>query len=592
MTKKRYVVKTVPMIHFPTLPGDLAALPAKLQRLVRMQSRRRWISRLSLRIFAVNVMALVVLAGGLLYLSRYQQELIAGELDSLERQAQIYAGAVAEAAREPSPITTPDPSMGILVRDSLSWKRTRNMVRRLGETTVNRIRVFNDQGHLMGDSDVLSGAGGMIRAVRLPPQGIRQNWSLDTEKIADTLIDLLPSGLRLKQYPAPSAGYNRRRAESFPDVREALEGRISSTAWSTGPAGGRDILLSAAVPVQHLKQVLGVVYVTRDGSSIAESIRQMKEDVIRLFGIALLLTFVLSFYLAAGIASPLRKLSRAAEQVRRGLRAAEIPDLTYRHDEIGDLSGALRDMTSALAARLDSIERFAADVAHELKNPLTSLRSAIETVQLVKTKADRDKLMGIILHDLHRLDRLISDISASSRLDAELSREDMALVDLRPLLTQMAATYISPLARLHKDKTEKPRIHLHLPSEDQVLIVQGLEGRLAQVFRNLIDNALSFSPEGAAVTIRVERDEPRRQWKVMVEDKGPGIPEGKLNSVFDRFYSERPAGEAFGKHSGLGLSIAKQIVDAHKGRIYAENIVNANGERTGARFTVALNALG
>lgn len=561
-------------------------LMRKLRRLAVLPRRKRWVSRLSLRIFAVNVMALIVLAFGLLYISRYQQELITGELDSLERQAQIYAGAIAEAARYSSLITTPDPAMGVMVKDSLSRERTRNMVRRLGETTINRIRIFNDQGRIMGDSDILGGAGGVIRATPLAPMHFGSEHSLK-----DMFVDLLPSGLRLKTYPEDLTPRRSRRSEFFPDVQEALEGRASSTAWVSG-AHSRDIILSAAVPVQHLKQVLGVVYVTRDGTTIAESIRQMKLDIIKLFGVALGITFILSFYLAAGIASPLRKLSRAAEALRRGARQAEIPDLTSRHDEIGDLSQALREMTEALAARLGSIERFAADVAHELKNPLTSLRSAIETVQLVKEKADRDKLMAIILHDLQRLDRLISDISGASRLDAELSREDMNLVDLRPLLTHLAQSYAAPMQRVKDNFDAEQRVVLDLPPENDVLIIHGIEGRLAQVFRNLIDNALSFSPDDAAVLIRVVKDNTKKQWKVMIEDKGPGIPDAKLEAIFDRFYSERPEGEAFGRHSGLGLSIAKQIVDAHRGLIYAENIVDQNGTRLGARFTVALNALG
>lgn len=561
-------------------------LVRKLKKLAMLPTRKRWVSRLSLRIFAVNVMALIVLAFGLLYISRYQQELITGELDSLERQATIYAGAIAEAARYSSLITAPDPAMGVMVKDSLSRERTRNMVRRLGETTINRIRIFNDQGRIMGDSDVLGGAGGVIRATPLPPMHFGSEHSFK-----DMFVDLLPSGLRLKTYPEDLSPRRSRRAEFFPDVQESLEGRASSTAWVSGPHS-RDIILSAAVPVQHLKQVLGVVYVTRDGTTIAESIRQMKLDIIKLFGVALGITFILSFYLAAGIASPLRKLSRAAEALRRGIRQAEIPDLSGRHDEIGDLSQALREMTAALAARLGSIERFAADVAHELKNPLTSLRSAIETVQLVKEKADRDKLMAIILHDLQRLDRLISDISGASRLDAELSREDMGLVDLRPLLTHLAQSYIAPLQRVKDDFDSSPRAVLDLPPESEVLIIHGIEGRLAQVFRNLIDNALSFSPADAPVLIRVVKDTGKKQWKVMVEDRGPGIPDAKLEAIFDRFYSERPEGEAFGRHSGLGLSIAKQIVDAHRGVIYAENITDAKGTRLGARFTVALNALG
>ncbi|MBU6234205.1 MAG: HAMP domain-containing histidine kinase [Alphaproteobacteria bacterium] len=556
-----------------------------------MPAHQRWVSRLSLRIFAVNVMALVVLAFGLLYVSRYQQELVAGELDSLERQATIYAGALAEAARYSSTIKTPNPEMGEMVKDSLSRERTRNMVRRLGETTINRIRVYSDEGRLMGDSDVLGGAGGVIRVVRLPPMSISHGTLFGGRTLADIAIDLLPSGVRLKDYPGDDSRKASRRSDRFPDVVESLEGRVSSTAWVSGPHG-RDIILSAAVPIQHLKQVLGVVYVTRDGTSIADAIRQMKLDIIKLFMVSLTITFVLSMYLAAGIAKPLKRLARAADQVRRGLSQAEIPDLTSRRDEIGDLSASLREMTAALAARLDSIERFAADVAHELKNPLTSLRSAFETVQMVKDEKAKDKLTRIILHDMQRMDRLISDISAASRLDAELSRENMALVDLRPLLGNLCSSYASPLDRVSEGAESNERVILTLPPENEILIVQGLEGRLAQVFRNLIDNALSFSPPDAPVRVSTVRDTAKRQIKVLVEDRGPGIPDAKLGAIFERFYSERPQGEAFGKHSGLGLSIAKQIVDAHKGSIYAENVSDETGARLGARFTVALNALG
>ncbi|NBX66450.1 MAG: HAMP domain-containing protein [Proteobacteria bacterium] len=567
---------------------------AQLKRLLKLAAtpaRQRWVSRLSLRIFAVNVMALVVLAFGLLYISRYQQELVAGELESLERQASIYAGALAEAARYSSTIKTPNPALGVMVKDSLSRERTRNMVRRLGETTVNRIRVFSDEGRMMGDSDILGGAGGIIRAVPLPPITLGQGLLFGNRSLTDIAVDMLPSGLRLKDYPENTRKKPSRKGGDYPDVAEALEGRISSTAWASGQHN-RDIMLSAAVPIQHLKQVLGVVYVTRDGATIAESIRQMKLDIIKLFMVALALTFILSIYLAAGIARPLKRLARAAEQVRKGMGQAEIPDLTGRRDEIGDLSLALRDMTTALAARLDSIERFAADVAHELKNPLTSLRSAFETVQMVKDEEAKLKLTRIILHDMQRMDRLISDISAASRLDAELSRENMGLVDLRPLLANLAGSYTPPLDRVSDDGQSKARVLIDLPPEDVVVIVHGLEGRLAQVFRNLIDNALSFSPPDVPVRIRISRDNVKRQWKIMVEDNGPGIPDAKLAAIFDRFYSERPEGEAFGKHSGLGLSIAKQIVDAHKGSIYAENITDETGVRKGARFTVALNALG
>jgi two-component system sensor histidine kinase ChvG len=256
--------------------------------------------------------------------------------------------------------------------------------------------------------------------------------------------------------------------------------------------------------------------------------------------------------------------------------------LTGRSDEIGELSAALRDMTDSLWSRMDAIERFAADVAHEIKNPLTSLRSAVETVSRVKDPEQQKRLLSIILDDVARLDRLISDISDASRLDAELSRAVSAPVQMRRLLAALAEVQNAT------DRADAPRVVLEA-AEDDAFAVPGLEGRLGQVFRNLIGNAASFSPPGGVITVRLDRQGPR--VRVAVEDRGPGIPPGKEQAIFDRFYTERPEGEKFGTHSGLGLSISKQIVDAHQGTIHAENMSDAAGRIAGARFVVQLPAL-
>jgi two-component system sensor histidine kinase ChvG len=257
-----------------------------------------------------------------------------------------------------------------------------------------------------------------------------------------------------------------------------------------------------------------------------------------------------------------------------------IPDLSRRADEIGDLSGALREMTEALWQRLDAIERFAADVAHEIKNPLTSLNSAVETVQRVTDPTQRAKLLAIVADDVRRLDRLISDISDASRLDAELSRAETGPIDL----ARMLATLVEAHAATRASETA-PRLVLDAAS-GAAGIVSGIEGRIAQVFGNLIANAVSFSPPGGA--IRLNLIEQGDGIVVTVEDDGPGLPEGKLEAIFDRFYSERPKGEKFGTHSGLGLSISKQIVEAHGGSICAENRLGPDGRVAGARFIVRL----
>lgn len=335
---------------------------------------------------------------------------------------------------------------------------------------------------------------------------------------------------------------------------------------------------------------MGVVMISRDARDIEYAMTRVRFEVLTVFLGALSITVFVSLYLAGTIARPLRRLALAAEDVRAGkARDTAIPDFSRRGDEIADLSVSFRAMTQALLDRMDSIERFAADVAHEIKNPLTSLRSAVETVAVVKDKKDQARLMEIIQHDVQRLDRLISDISQASRLDAELSRDEMGLVDLRALLAQLVATHERPAVNFVKAAQQKPSVVLILP-EGGALIVRGNEGRLAQVFENLIGNALSFSPPAGTVTVRAQRAD--GQVLVRVEDQGPGIPEAKLEAVFERFYSERPKHEAYGGHSGLGLSIALQIMDAHQGRIWAENIRDDDtGAVRGARFTVALQAV-
>ena len=267
-------------------------------------------------------------------------------------------------------------------------------------------------------------------------------------------------------------------------------------------------------------------------------------------------------------------------------RYIEIPDMSHRNDEIGELSLALRDMTYALFNRMDTIERFAADVAHEIKNPLTSLRSAVETVSRIKDEDNRKKLMDIIQHDVQRLDRLISDISSASRLDAELSRDEMGKVELSPLMYRLRDAYKKPLKRGDNDRDgDDTKIILDLP-EETGLAVKGNTDRLAQVFGNLLSNALSFSPEDGRVVVRVTVQ--NDTVMVQVDDQGPGIPENKLQTVFERFYTERPQHEGYGNHSGLGLSISRQIVEAHGGQIWAENLRDEAGNISGARFNVVL----
>jgi two-component system sensor histidine kinase ChvG len=299
---------------------------------------------------------------------------------------------------------------------------------------------------------------------------------------------------------------------------------------------------------------------------------------------------ILSMLLARSIGEPVRKLAGAAEHVRRRTRTrVEIPDFTSRSDEIGHLSGAIRSMTDALYNRIEAIESFAADVSHELKNPLTSLRSAVETLPLVKTPEARDRLLGIIQHDIRRLDRLISDISDASRLDAEMQRQESAPVDLEKLLTAV----VKIANEVPRDDGVKIMLTCgHAPDAKGGFIVPGHDSRLGQVIDNLVANARSFSPRGGIVRVGCRRL--KDEVEVTVDDDGPGIRPDALERIFERFYTDRPE-QGFGQNSGLGLSISRQIIEGHGGRIWAENRLSkprggGEPEVLGARFIVRLPA--
>ena len=391
--------------------------------------------------------------------------------------------------------------------------------------------------------------------------------------------DTVASWLPRRHQPLPYREQADQHATHYEEAMAALTGNGEKRVRVDGD--GR-LVLSATVPVQRFKHVLGALMLTTGGHAIEGAVREVRLDILKVFLVALGVTVLLSLYLAGTIVRPLRRLAAAAERVRLAQgREHAIPDFRHRGDEIGDLSIALRDMTEALWRRVDAIESFAADVAHEIKNPLTSLRSAVETAARISDPDQQRRLMAIILDDVQRLDRLITDISDASRLDAELSRAEMAPVDVGRLLAALVEVHEAAAA------PGRPAIAFAAPSAGALTVI-GNEGRLAQVFQNLIANAMSFSPGDGTVTMTASRG--GDMIEVAVEDEGPGIPDGSLDSIFERFYSERPEGEQFGTHSGLGLSIARQVVEAHGGSIMAENRRRADGAILGARFRVRLPA--
>ena len=544
-------------------------------------SRRRF-SPLTRRILFVNMLPLLLLAVGVLYLDDFRRGLIEGELQALTTQSQIIAAALGEAA-----VSVADPDDDER-DDRLAPELARQILRRLVEPTRVRARLFDDTGVLLADSRMLGQGFLAVEVAPLPPHDAPS----ERPRAGDMLVDLL-GGAMTQDLALPP--YRELRETNAADYEEARLAFLGEGARAVRRAAGGGLMLTAAEPVQRFKQVLGALMLSTDGQNIENALRTVRRDILRLAAATLALTVLLSLYLAGTIARPVRRLARAADRVtvartRSGVGGTlgagaalsrAIPDLTARGDEIGDLSAALRDMTEALARRLDAIDRFAADVAHELKNPLTSLKSAVETVARVSDPGVQQKLMGIVLEDVARLDRLITDIAGASRLDAELSRTQAEPVDLAQLLEGLAEA----LAAVAKPGQAKP---VFAAANAGPFAVMGIADRLGQVFRNVVANAQSFSPPDASVRIALARV--GNKIAVTVDDNGPGIPAEKFDAIFERFYSERPASEKFGTHSGLGLSISRQIVEAHGGTITAENRQNEVGGIDGARFTIQLPA--
>lgn len=546
------------------------------------RAKKKRLSPIMLRILAVNVMALAILVGSLLYLGRYQDRLIASELDSIFLQARLTASALGEGA-----VVVDEEDHNIL-----SPLLARLMIRRLVEATNTRTRLFDLDDTLLADSRILLERGGKIQVEELPEPSVEHYWLTDLALKPFDWLDWLVESQNFPLYQEDSI----QRGDQYEIVRKALAGESATQVWRLPDKG---LLLAVAVPVQRYKKVLGAVMLTRPDTNIDEAIREVRLNILEVFGITLLITVLLSVYLARAIARPIRLLAQAAERVRHGqmqsvglagtaqlLNRDVIPDLSERQDEIGDLSMAMRDMTAALAQRVGAIENFAADVAHEIKNPLTSLRSAVETAERVQDPVMQRKLMMVIRDDVGRLDRLISDISNASRLDAELSRAPVEPIDIGQMLGTLADFY-----RVTRDSdgetagAGKPQVVLATLPEGKVTVL-GVEVRIVQVMQNLIANALSFSPPDAQVVLAVRKE--GGFVRITVEDSGPGVPENKLEAIFDRFYSERPKSEKFGTHSGLGLSISKQIVEAHHGRIWAENRKDNEGNVIGSLFVVEL----
>lgn len=498
-----------------------------------------WPSRISLtpRILAVNIFALALLAGGFFYLDSYRSRIVDSATAQASREVRLVAQSLASATPE----------------------RRDLLVLSLARDTGARIRLYDEQGKLLSDSRALGLHNFQVRDPDKDP------WNQTVARFLDAVIDRVAGAELEPLYREHSDGFD------WPDVRTAHDTHgAPATVWR---APDRTPIITAAAPITGL----GVVMTTVDARDITTTVRMERFRLGVVLAIVMIVSLSLSLFLAQTIVRPLRLLARAAMRVRLGrAREVVVPRLPSRRDEIGTLARAISDMTQALRAQIDATEAFAADVTHEMKNPLASLRSAVEGLEKVHDPELRARLIAIIRDDVHRLDRLITDISEASRLDAQLSRAKFEPVDI--------AAMLGALVRQREERGIARGIRLRFDrAGTKPMRVLGEGARLERVFENLIENALSFSPDNGLVALSVARE--GRMLVMRVEDEGPGVPEEAREAIFRRFHSVRPSSEAFGQHSGLGLAIARTIVEAHQGRIEVES---REDRLSGARFVVRL----
>ncbi len=545
------------------------------------------------RILVASLAGLVLMIGGILYFSENNTWLIDAKRESLRVQGEIIAAAIAGDARVdggrivihtdniPLPEeTAPGPLDAFAAHElSIRPERVAPILRRLIQPTTRRARVYSKDGTLVIDSATLLRRGQLTRH--------EPKVASDSRMRPKDFWTRLKSRMMGEDLPVYKEIGNA-NGTSYPEVRKALEDGTPSAMLLLNEKGEQ--IVSTAVPIKRASAVQGVLLMSTRPGEIDDIIAEQRDQIWVLAAIAGLASLMSAILLARTVAGPIRRLSASADLVSRNISARhELPDFSHRTDEVGQMSSAFAAMTAALYRRVEASERFAADVAHELKNPLTAARSMSEALAYAKTEEQKKEVVRQIQNELKRLNQLITDVSNASRLDAELARQQMGPLDLTSVVGSVAQIFRDILS----GESRRVVVAIDPAPFEGAYLVNGHDGRLGQVLTNLVDNAVSFSPEGAAVTVSVRRK--GGLVELTVDDEGPGIPPDRLTIVFDRFYTDRPDTEAIrGKNSGLGLSISREIVRAHRGEITAENKIAAEGatERPkGARFVVRLPGL-
>lgn len=509
------------MAELQPLAGlDDPAAPGRLER------RRTVAGRFSLtaRILIVNILPLAFLSGGLFYLDTYRTQLINERFKLARIEAQITAEALAGATRE----------------------RQEALLVQIGREQKMRMRMFDAEGVLMADSFALAEPAFVLDDIT------DDNWNQQFSRWLDRTVDTIVSAEAVTDYVEPES----QTADGWPELEQARQEGLSQVRlydWRDGTP-----VITAAAPVGLNGATLLTV---RNAVDITEAVRSARSTLVLAVLLVLVASALLSLYLARTIVAPLQLLARASQKVRQGReRDVEVPRLPERSDEIGQLARSVSDMTEALRQRIDAVDSFAADVAHEIKNPLASLRSATESLPKVEDADTRRELEQIITHDVRRIDRLVTEISDASRIDAEMSRATRERIDLADLVRAIIGS------RENRAENHDHRIELH--TRGFAAHVLGVGMRLERVIENLLDNAVSFAPPDEPISVSIDND--GECVSLTVCDTGPGIPEESREKVFHRFHSVRPAEEDFGNHSGLGLAIARAIAEAHDGSLVAE----------------------